>query len=600
PEETDEPVTADIPSLLLSGGLDVAVPAVRSQLVADALPNATHVIFPGHTHDQIGGLSQCVANVFTQFIADPAAELDTSCLATPDYVGFILPDGTTTQSTDGEEEVTESGDESAGGGESTLPEDVTAQLDAYLQSQVYSDGGNPELAAPGLVLLVDTPDGRYLNAAGVSNLDDGTAMQIDDHLEIGSNTKSMTIVLLMQLVEEGLLSLDDPLSQYLPDQAALLPNGDQITIRQMAHHTAGLYDYADNIMAAGIGDPEALAAGYVPEELVQDAAENGTPYFAPGEEGQWHYSNTGYVLLGMIIEAVTGESVSDLYQTRIFDPLGMESAVLIEGVPQEGEITSHGYWWQDGEIVDTTTWNGSQGWVAGAAAMTAEDLAKYGKALAAGELFQNPDALAEMLMFDPASSRSVGTPYGLGLQDYAGDGTVWGHAGQTLGFQSLWYTKPESGIVVVGLTNSATYNADAILNVLNILEMDGPLPVSALTLLPIGDLAPTTWTWTQFTNPAEAVEIDETAGLQLVIAKDQSVSANSLECGPAFGKYSSDGAGNISFEIDPFGADCAPDSQAAKFWQYLNDAAKWHIDNGDLIIDLPADGGSLLFKIVPH
>ncbi len=76
-------------------------------------------------------------------------------------------------------------------------------------------------------------------------------MQPDDILEIGSNTKSMTIVLLMQLVEQGLISLDDPLSQWLPEQAAALPNGDQITIRQMAQHTAGLWDYATISLAMG-------------------------------------------------------------------------------------------------------------------------------------------------------------------------------------------------------------------------------------------------------------------------------------------------------------------------------------------------------------
>ena len=105
----------------------------------------------------------------------------------------------------------------------------------------------------------------------------------------------------------------------------------------------------------------------------------------------------------MIIESLTGETYGDLIQTRIFDPLGMESAVFLEGVPQEGEITTHGYWWQGDEIIDTTNWNASQGWAAGAAAMTAEDLATYGKALAAGELFQNPDTLNEMLTFDPAA-----------------------------------------------------------------------------------------------------------------------------------------------------------------------------------------------------
>jgi D-alanyl-D-alanine carboxypeptidase len=478
----------------------------------------------------------------------------------------------------------------------TLPEEITSQLDAFLQSQVYSEGGLPKGAAPGLVLFVDTPEGRYLSAAGVSNLEDGTALKVDDRLEIGSNTKSMTIVLLMQLVEEGLLSLDDPLSKWLPEQAAALPNGDQITLRQMAQHTAGLYDYADNIIAAGIADPAAMEAGFTPAELVQDAAKNGSPYFAPGEEGKWHYSNTGYVLLGMIIEKITGEKLGDLFQSRIFDPLGMESAVLIEGVPQADEITTHGYWWtEDGERIDTTNWNASQGWAAGAAAMTAEDLATYAKALPAGELFQNPETLNEMLTFYPAAKFSVGGPYGLGLIDFAGDGTVWGHGGQTLGFQSLWFTDPKKGIVVTGLTNSATYSANAFLNVLNILEGKGAQPVSPITLLPVGDLIPTNWTWVHFTNPEGATDIDETTGLTLAIAKDQKVTVKSNDCGEAYGTYTVDGSGQINFEIDGTSLTCDAESQAAQLVQHLNDAARWHFDNGELVIDLPADGGTLVF-----
>jgi D-alanyl-D-alanine carboxypeptidase len=448
-----------------------------------------------------------------------------------------------------------------------------------------------------LVLLVETPEGRYLNAAGAANLEDGTPMRADDILEIGSNTKSMTVVLLMQLVEEGLISLDDPLSKWLPEQAASLPNGDQITLRQMANHTAGLWDYGDDIIGGGVDDPAKLEKTYTPEELVQYAVENGEPYFTPGQEGMWKYSNTGYVLLGMVIEKVTGKSVSELYRTRIFDPLGMESATFIEGVPGDGEITTHGYWWtEDGRRVDTTNWNASQGWAAGAAAMTAADLATYAKGLAAGKLFKNPETLKEMLTFNPAAKYSVGGPYGLGLIDFSGDGKVWGHGGQTLGFQSLWYTDPESGIVVVGLTNSAAYKADAFVNVLNILK-GGALPLNAFTLLPIGSLIPTKWEWVQFSNPAETTDVDASTGLKLAITKDQSVTVESSDCGQASGSYTVD-AGNIDFQIDPSTLTCDANSPAGKFVQYLNDAVKWHFDNGGLVIELPADGGTLVFKNV--
>jgi D-alanyl-D-alanine carboxypeptidase len=226
-------------------------------------------------------------------------------------------------------------------GYSELPAELTAQLDSFLQSQIYTDGGNPVSSAPGIVLLVDTPEGRYLNAAGVANLEDSTSLKVDDRLQIGSNSKSFTIVLLMQLQEEGILSMDDPLSKWLPEYASSLPNGDLITLRQMANHTAGLWDYANGVIGGGAGDPALLEKSYSPEELVQFAVDNGTALFAPGEEGQWKYSNTGYILMGMIAEKATGESLKDLYQQRIFDPLGLDSAVMIEGVPQGDEITTH-------------------------------------------------------------------------------------------------------------------------------------------------------------------------------------------------------------------------------------------------------------------
>jgi D-alanyl-D-alanine carboxypeptidase len=480
----------------------------------------------------------------------------------------------------------------------TLPENIVGQLDAYLRSQVYAGGGNPELAAPGLVLYVETPDGRYLNASGLANLEDGTPIQVDDVLQIGSNTKSMVIVLLMQLVEEGVLNLDDRLSEGLPEQAAIVPNSDRITIRQMARHTAGIHDYEEGIITQGLSDPAKLQAGYTPGEIVQFAMDDGEPSFSPGEEGQWQYSNTGYILLGMIIEAATGESLSDLLQSRIFDPLGLESAVLIEGVPQEGEITTKGYkWTEEGERLDTTNWNASQGWAAGSVAMTAEDLATYGRALAAGEFFQDPDTLAEMLMFNPDALES-GFPYGMGLIDFAGDGTVWGHEGATPGFQSLWYTDPGDGIIVVGLTNSGDYSAWTFLNVFNILEGNGAQPLGPITLLPAGQYYGTIWAWEQFITPVKADDIDEAAGLALLINRDGSVSVNSTDCGQALGTYTSSGMGNIDFDIDASSLTCAADSQAGQFVQVLNDATSWSFDNGSLLIELPADGGTMVLKYV--
>lgn len=477
-----------------------------------------------------------------------------------------------------------------------LPAGIVAQLDAFLQSQVYADGGTPSLAAPGLILYVQTPDGVYLNSAGVANLADGTPLDRQGRLEIGSNTKSMTIVLLMQLVEAGLISLDDPLSQYLPDQAALFENGDRITIRQLAQHTAGLYDYGDNIILAGVSDPGAMEAAFTPAQLVQNAAAE-APYFAPGEADQWHYSNTGYILIGMIIESLTGEKMADLYQSRIFDPLGLDSALFLDDVPQAGDLDAHGYWWTGaGDIVDTTTWNGSQGWVAGSVIMSAEDLATYGKALAAGQLFQNPETLPEMLTWDQAALANVGGPYGLGLFDFAGDGSVWGHAGQTLGFQSLWYIDPARQIVVAGLTNSATYEAFAFLNVHNILIGETAQPLNAATLLPFGSLAPTAWILAQVVTPLETTDFTTADGLIITLGKDKRVAVVGGDCGTAIGSYTTPAPGQIDFEIDPSGMTCEADAVAMQLVQYLNDAANWHVANGQLFVELPADAGTLMFN----
>jgi D-alanyl-D-alanine carboxypeptidase len=342
-----------------------------------------------------------------------------------------------------------------------LPDEIVIQLDAFLQSQIYSEGADPAAAAPGAVLLVDTPDGQYLQAAGVASLEENIPIEVDDRFEIGSNSKSFVIVILMQLQEEGILSLDDMLSDWLPEQAAAIPNGDQVTLRQLAQHTSGIWDYGDPILDESAIDPDKLVQGYTPQELVQYAIDNGTPDFAPGEEGQWNYSNTGYILLGEVIEKAAADSLENLLQERIFDPLNMESAALIPGVPEPGEIVN-GYWWKDdGTVLNTTDWNASQAWAAGGIAMTAEDFLTYGKALSAGELFQDPDSLTQILTFDP-NGLGGAFPYGLGLLDFSnipGAEGFWGHEGETAGFQTLWLTNPDTGITIIGLSNSAAYSA---------------------------------------------------------------------------------------------------------------------------------------------
>ena len=157
---------------------------------------------------------------------------------------------------------------------------------------------------PGAVVGAWVPgEGTYVSARGYSNLETGEAMSEDDKFEIGSVTKSFVGTVALQLVDEGKLELDDRLSEYIDT----VPNGDNITIRQLLDMTSGLFNYLDdvNLEAEAAADP---LKKWPPEELVRVAVSH-QPYFAPGEG--WFYSNTNTILVGMIIERVTGNDLED-------------------------------------------------------------------------------------------------------------------------------------------------------------------------------------------------------------------------------------------------------------------------------------------------
>src|SRR5215213_2380602 len=141
-------------------------------------------------------------------------------------------------------------------------------------------------------------------------------MTPDVHHRIGSVTKTFTISLLLQAAAEGLLSLDDTIDQYVDG----VPNGDEITLRQMANMTSGIasYSFNEQFQEDLVSDPQRI---WRPEELVQFGIAD-SPAFDPGTEFQ--YSNTNTVLLGIVLEQVTGKSIGELYRERIIEPLGLQ------------------------------------------------------------------------------------------------------------------------------------------------------------------------------------------------------------------------------------------------------------------------------------
>jgi D-alanyl-D-alanine carboxypeptidase len=335
----------------------------------------------------------------------------------------------------------------------------TQPWDNMLASWI-TDPADKTCDAPGGVLLVDNAGGRYLKAAGVASIESRRAIDISDRFEIGSNTKSFTVVLALQLQEAGLLSMDDLLAKWLPGLAARIPSGERITLRQLAGNRSGIRDYADPLMQPLVdsNDQQGMAKEYAPAALVEYTIGLGAASFEP-DDG-WEYSSTNFILLGMVVETVTGRTLSELYQERIFDVLGMADSSYPKTPPLNGEMVNGYYTTPAGEQVDVTGWSLTQGGAAGGIISTAADMALYAHGLFNGKLFKMDNTLKEMTKFTAltlAQGAGIMQGYGLGLIAYGTDGfRAIGHSGQTPGFQTLWFYVPATESTLVFLTNSGS------------------------------------------------------------------------------------------------------------------------------------------------
>jgi D-alanyl-D-alanine carboxypeptidase len=310
-----------------------------------------------------------------------------------------------------------------------------------------------ELDIPGAVAGVWVPDmGELVLSIGEADIEDGRAIQTADRFRIGSVTKSFTATAILKLVDEGLLSLDDTVDKYVTG----IPDGGKITVRQLCNHTSGLYNYGeDEDFAAALDeDPHKV---WTPRELV-DAAISHEPYFPPGEG--WHYSNTGYILLGMIIEEVTGSSYEAAIEDRITTPLGLSDTSVAKGPEMTGQY-SRGYEYEEEgsrELIDRTEYlDPSIVWAAGAMISNMEDLKVWARALAEGELLGEASHQEQMdwvdLPDDPASKYGLGVLYIYGLE---------GHDGRQPGYDAAVFYYPPRQATFVVLFNKAEQSSVAL------------------------------------------------------------------------------------------------------------------------------------------
>jgi CubicO group peptidase (beta-lactamase class C family) len=343
-----------------------------------------------------------------------------------------------------------------------LDTELASQLQAALDAAVES----PDTQWPGAVLHVSSDEiGIWTGAAGLGNTETNTPMRPHDRFRAGSLTKPMISVVILQLVEEGHFSLDAPIMAVLPESiTGKFAHSDQITVRMLLNHTAGLPDFMDLAGPEIVADPGKV---WEAEEFLDFAAEQ-EPWFAPGEAQG--YSNTDYTLLGMVIEEATGRSWREEMRERIFEPLNLENTLLPE--PDDTTIPgdhARGYADFGGGLVDATEMvNASVVGAPGGQSLvtTPEDLARFMTAALAGELFQKAATLEEMLTFvdwpdgNPLSPYLTG--YGLGLMQAAfGSGIEGvGHSGDTQGgYHAFVFHLPAQDMTISGAVNAYDYEA---------------------------------------------------------------------------------------------------------------------------------------------
>ena len=286
-------------------------------------------------------------------------------------------------------------------------------------------------------------DGRppYVRAFGVADTETGQPMKTDMHMRIGSNSKTFAVTSMLMLADRGKLRLDDTIDRYV----AGVPGGNRITLRQLAQMRSGLADYLDVTSQEWPYHP---FRQWTPQELLPIAFHRGLR-FPPGTK--FDYCNTNTVLVGAVVEKVSGQSLPSFIDQNISTPEGLTHTIF----PVGAEIPSpysHGYLkMPGGRVADATHWNYSWGWGSGSMISTLDDMRKWVRVLATGKLL-SPAMKAAQQQFLPAPGEGDGALYGLALENQNG----WlGHNGNPLSCMIYPYYLPDEHITMIVWVNSA-------------------------------------------------------------------------------------------------------------------------------------------------
>ncbi|MEX1345952.1 MAG: serine hydrolase domain-containing protein, partial [Candidatus Limnocylindrales bacterium] len=336
---------------------------------------------------------------------------------------------------------------------------------AKLQRIIDNQHANKRVA--GLQVAVRLADGEtWLGSAGKAEFGPDRALDDDDQLAIASITKTFVAALILQLADEGKIDLDAPFGTYFRDA----PRKDKATVRQLLSHTSGIYNFWANprygeITEAwwqnpGAGGRKSRSKQWTYDEMMGLVRAGD---FKPGEDYQ--YSNTNYLILGKVAEAVEGKPLHRMLDQRFFKPLGLRDTIYQPAMKPRPDA-AHGHWDWGGGWTDHT---GDSRYVpfmaaasiadaAGAMASTARDLSVWASALYGGDVLSD-EMLAEMLTFERPGF------YGLGAYpaNFAGHRGV-GHRGGIRGYESAMFHFPADGVTIVLLSNQGNWSTDAPMN----------------------------------------------------------------------------------------------------------------------------------------
>jgi CubicO group peptidase (beta-lactamase class C family) len=328
--------------------------------------------------------------------------------------------------------------------DSATGQDEVTQAKAALRNLLDEQVQQQDI--PGMVMAARLADGTviwdtsgYISPSGQERWNAHTVSAL------GSITKTFTAVVVMQLVEEGKLSLDDTVDAWFPE----LPNGNKITIRMLLSHTSGIANFSEVLG----NDIEKWTREWTPEELIAEAVKAG-PVSEPGSN-QAHYSNTAYFMLGLIIEKITGHSWAQEVESRIIEPLDLKDTTFIDKEGVWGGVLIPGYTKTPDGYLSTLEFpwypHVSTGWTAGAIVSSISDLMTFAGALFDGRLVSK-ETLA--VMVQPLGSD--------GEREWALGGAAatiagrqgFGMGGDVVGYHAFFIGIPDSKLVVTALVNT--------------------------------------------------------------------------------------------------------------------------------------------------